>query len=142
MADFTEFGYPTRLLVGGRTVVLDDVIAQIAVLAAEETAGVHSVGRPASRIVPRGFPSAPSVKDSMAGTTVTLCPAGAALGMVMTLEAGKPIPSILHRVRDNIARAVSGFIGVPVTEISVTVIDVHLSAGVEQQDVASLSGWL
>ncbi|MGQ7296728.1 Asp23/Gls24 family envelope stress response protein [Quadrisphaera sp. KR29] len=109
----------------GATTTTDAVIATLAGIAAREVPGVHALGTAAER-------AAGSVLDHLPGTARPGCPGvavqvgerQAAVEVAVVTELGARAPEVAARVRAAVARALADLVGLEVTAVDVTVVDV------------------
>ncbi len=117
----------------GFTRIEDVVVAKIAGLAAREVSGVHSLGG-ATR-------SVGALRDTLTGTgaagqlqrgvSVEVGENQTAVDVDIVAEYGVAIHELAEAIRRNIIIAVERMTGLGVTEVNVTVHDVHLDLGPE-----------
>lgn len=118
----------------GVTRIEDVVVAKIAGLAAREVSGVHSLGGPARAVG--------ALRDTLTGTAVNLqrgvsVEVGehqAAVDVDIVAEYGVAIHELAEAIRRNIITAIERMTGLEVTEVNVTVHDVHLDLGDEEPE--------
>lgn len=118
----------------GRTSIADSVVTKIAGIGAREVAGVHDMGRGASRAfgalkerMPVG--TGPSVSQ---GVSVEVGERQAAVDLDIVVEYGVSIPDVANAVRQNVIKRVEGMTGLEVAEVNISVDDVYL--GEEESD--------
>lgn len=123
----------------GRTVIEDVVVSKIAGMAAREVSGVYSLGGGTARVVGaiRGsFSGSPNVQQ---GVTVEVGERQAAVDVAIVAEYGVAIHELAEAIRRNIILAIEGMTGLEVTEVNVTVHDVHLDIGEDEAELPSSS---
>ncbi|WP_080793390.1 Asp23/Gls24 family envelope stress response protein [Corynebacterium pacaense] len=123
----------------GRTVIEDVVVSKIAGLAAREVSGVYSLGGGTARVVGaiRGsFSGSPNVQQ---GVTVEVGERQAAVDVAIVAEYGVAIHELAEAIRRNIILAIERMTGLEVTEVNVTVHDVHLDLGEEDVELPPAS---
>ena len=111
----------------GRTAIADTVVAKIAGIATREIVGVHALGGAGERMVGK-------VRDALPGTTadvtqgidVEVGEKQAAVDVQIIAEYGVAIHQLAAAIRRNVVGAIEGMTGLEVTEVNVTVHDVHL----------------
>lgn len=111
----------------GRTTVADGVVQKIAGLAAREVAGVHELGGSAARAfgaIRERIPGA--TQSGGAGVSVEVGETQAAVDLDLVTEYGAPISEVARSVRRNVIQAVEGMTGLQVTEVNISVNDIHL----------------
>lgn len=113
----------------GRTSIADTVVRKIAGVAAREISGVYALGTGGARAVG-------SIRDRMPGTSGTSVAQGvsvevgerqAAIDLDLVVDYGVSILDLSHAVRRNVIAAVEQMTGLDVTEVNITVDDVHLA---------------
>lgn len=113
----------------GRTVIEEQVVGKIAGLAAREVSGVYALGGNAARMV-GAVRSAVGASDNVQqGVDVEVGETQAAADVSIIAEYGVAIHELAEAIRRNIIRAVERMTGLEVTEVNVTVTDVHLDLG-------------
>ncbi|WIM71304.1 Asp23/Gls24 family envelope stress response protein [Corynebacterium suedekumii] len=121
----------------GVTRIEDVVVGKIAGLAAREVSGVHALGGGASRMVGAIRESfAGSASNVMQGVTVEVGERQAAVDVSIVAEYGVAIHELAEAIRRNIITAIERMTGLEVTEVNVTVHDVHLDFGGDDEDTA------
>lgn len=109
----------------GRTVIDNVVVGKIAGIAAREVSGVYALGGGAARVMG-------SIRDTFGGSnvqqgiTVEVGERQAAVDLSIVAEYGVAIHELAEAIRRNITRAIERMTGLEVTEVNVTVSDVHL----------------
>lgn len=113
----------------GRTSIADHVVAKIAGMAAREVRGVHRMGGGAARAfdaVRERIPGSTSTSTAARGVAVEVGERQAAVDINLVVEYGFSIPDLAAVVRRNVISAVERMTGLEVTEVNVTVDDIHL----------------
>lgn len=111
----------------GKTSIADSVVSKIAGMAARDVAGVHALGGGASRAVGALRERIPGATQSVSqGVAVEVGDVQAAVDLQMVVEYGVSIPDLADSVRRNVITSVERMTGLQVTEVNVTVNDVHL----------------
>ncbi|CAM5722850.1 Asp23/Gls24 family envelope stress response protein [Mycolicibacterium aubagnense] len=111
----------------GKTTIADVVVSKIAGIAAREVSGVYDLGGGASRVVGairERIPGA-SVNQSQ-GVSVEIGEKQAAVDIDIVAEYGVAIADLAAGIRRNVIAAVERMTGLEVTEVNITVHDVHL----------------
>ena len=111
----------------GKTTIADTVVSKIAGIAAKEVHGVYALGGGASRVVGalrERIPGA-SVNHSQ-GVSVEVGEKQAAVDLDIVAEYGVSIADLANGLRRNVIAAIERMTGLEVTEVNVTVHDVHL----------------
>lgn len=113
----------------GHTSIADTVVSKIAGIATHEVSGVYSLGGGASRMVGalrERIPGA-SVNHSQ-GVSVEVGERQAAIDLDITAEYGVSIVDLANGIRRNVIAAIERMTGLEVTEVNITVHDVHLAS--------------
>ena len=113
---------------GGRTIVMESVVAKIAGLAVREVSGVHN-------LVPYGAGQAiTSFARNIRGNDmrelgvhVEVGSVEAAVDVRIVAEYGASIPEIAANIRENVITRVGGMTGLRVKEINIEVVDLYFS---------------
>jgi len=109
----------------GKTVINDAVVAKIAGLALRDVAGIHAVGGGAARAL-GAIRGAINSTDHSQGVSVEVGESQVAVDL--SVVAGYPVPlqQIAEDARTAIIDAIETLVGLTVTEVNVTINDVHL----------------
>ncbi|AEG83115.1 MULTISPECIES: Asp23/Gls24 family envelope stress response protein [Corynebacterium] len=119
----------------GRTVIEDTVVAKIAGLATREVSGVHAVGGNAARVVGALRDSIPGSRTNLQqGVEVEVGERQAAVDVAIVAEYGVAIHQLAQAIRQNIITAIERMTGLEVTEVNVTVHDVHLELDEDESE--------
>ena len=120
----------------GKTMIADAVVAKIAGIATREIDGVHDVGGAAERVVGkvRGVIPGTSVSTTQ-GICVEVGEWQAAVDVSIVAEFGVAIHELAAAIRRNVINAIESMTGLEVTEVNVTVHDIHF--GDDDDDQAS-----
>ena len=118
--------FDTTGTIAGTTVITDSVIAKIVGIAAREVPGVHTLANGAG---PLG-----AIRDAISGTDlaqgVSINVADSQVAVEISLVAEYPVP--LHKVAADVRAAVIGavesLVELEVSEVNVTIKDVHLAS--------------
>ncbi|MFD6515226.1 Asp23/Gls24 family envelope stress response protein [Rhodococcus sp. NPDC060176] len=114
----------------GKTSIADTVVSKIAGIATREVSGVYDVGGGASRVVGalrERIPGA-SVNHSQ-GVSVEVGEKQAAVDIDIVAEYGVSLADLATGIRRNVIAALERMTGLEVTEVNITVHDVHLDEG-------------
>lgn len=111
----------------GQTSISDSVVSKIAGMAAREVTGVHDLGGGTARVVG-------AVRERIAGgrvnvqqgISVEVGEQEAAVDVGVVAEYGVAIHELAEAIRRNVIISVERMTGLKVTEVNVTVHDVHL----------------
>lgn len=121
----------------GKTTIADTVVAKIAGIAAREVSGVHDLGGGASRVVGalrEGIPGA--TLNHSQGASVEVGEKQAAIDLDIVAEYGVSIADVANGLRRNVIAAIGRMTGLEVTEVNVTVHDIHLAGEDDDADDA------
>ena len=111
----------------GQTVVADTVVSKIAGMAAREVTGVHDLGGGATRMVGALRERIPGSRVNVQqGVSVEVGERQAAVDVSIVAEYGVAIHELAEAIRRNIILSVERMTGLEVTEVNVTVHDIHL----------------
>lgn len=120
----------------GRTSISDAVVAKVVGVAAREVPGVHEMGSGAARAlgavrerIPGGAPGSRFTQ----GVGVEVGERQAAVDLDVIVDYGVSIPDLAAGVRRNVVDAVEKICGLEVTEVNISVDDIHLPGDDEQQ---------
>ncbi|KXP10423.1 Asp23/Gls24 family envelope stress response protein [Tsukamurella pseudospumae] len=111
----------------GTTSIADIVVSKIAGIAAREVDGVYDLGGQAARVVGRIRETLPGAPDLTQGVTVEVGEKQAAVDVAIVAEYGVAIHDLAAGIRSNVIDAVETMTGLEVTEVNVTVHDVHFA---------------
>ena len=120
----------------GRTTIADRVVQKIVGLAAREVPGIYDLGGGAARTLGAIRERIPgSSQASGQGVSVEVGETQAAVDLEVVTEYGMSIVDVAKSVRRNVISAVEGMTGLQVTEVNLSVNDIHLP-GDDQEDSA------
>ncbi|MDR7328502.1 Asp23/Gls24 family envelope stress response protein [Corynebacterium guangdongense] len=122
----------TRDTGAGRTVIEDIVVGKIAGLAAREVSGVYALGGGAARVMGSLRGTFVGSENVQQGVNVEVGEKQAAVDLSIVAEYGVAIHELAEAIRANIIRSIERMTGLEVTEVNVTVTDIHLHQ--EQDD--------
>ncbi|GAB3130727.1 Asp23/Gls24 family envelope stress response protein [Tsukamurella serpentis] len=111
----------------GTTSIADIVVSKIAGIAAREVDGVYDLGGQAARVVGRIRETLPGNPDLTQGVSVEVGERQAAVDVAIVAEYGVAIHDLAAGIRSNVIDAVQTMTGLEVTEVNVTVHDVHFA---------------
>ncbi|MFB2580806.1 Asp23/Gls24 family envelope stress response protein [Herbiconiux sp. P15] len=109
----------------GKTVINDGVVAKVAGIAAREARGVFAIGGGAARAF-GAIREAVAGTDQTQGIRVEVGETQVAVDVTIVAEYPLSLQDVADGVRSNIIQAVETIVGLQVTEVNVTVNDVHL----------------
>jgi uncharacterized alkaline shock family protein YloU len=121
----------------GNTTVADSVVAKIAGIAAREVSGVHQMGTGAARAmgaIKEMLPVGSNAPAPTQGVTVDVGETDAAIDLDLVVEYGVSIPDLSRSVRTNVIQRVEKMTGLSVTEVNISVDDIWLDDGGNQDD--------
>lgn len=119
----------------GQTVVADTVVSKIAGMAAREVSGVHDLGGGTARMVGALRERIPGGRVNVQqGISVEVGDRQAAVDISIVAEYGVAIHELAEAIRKNIIVSVEAMTGLEVTEVNVTVHDVHLDIDDDDED--------
>jgi uncharacterized alkaline shock family protein YloU len=117
----------------GTTTIADHVVQKIAGLAAREVSGVYALGGGTARALGALRERIPGASQSVGqGVTVEVGERQAAVDLDLVTEYGIPIADLARSVRRNVIASVEGMTGLQVTEVNISVNDVHLPSDDDQ----------
>ena len=121
----------------GNTTVADSVVAKIAGIAAREVSGVHQMGTGAARAlgaIKEMLPVGSNAPAPTQGVTVEVGETDATIDLDLVVEYGVSIPDLSRSVRTNVIQRVEKMTGLSVTEVNISVDDIWLDDGDDQDD--------
>ena len=112
----------------GNTAVTDTVVAKVAGVATREMPGVYAMGAGMARAIGVVRDRLPGVTSTSVtqGVTVEVGERQAAIDLDLVVEYGISVPDLAAGVRRNVIDAVERMCGLEVTEVNITISDVHL----------------
>lgn len=119
----------------GKTTIADQVVAKIAGIAAREISGVYNLGGVAARAVGMLRERIPGAKeDHTQGVDVTVDETTASVEIGVIAEYGVALADLAASIRRNVIGAIERMTGLDVTEVNITVHDVHLDSDDDSND--------
>jgi uncharacterized alkaline shock family protein YloU len=119
----------------GNTTIADSVVQKIAGVSARELSGVYALGGGTARTIGAIRDRIPGSSQSTGqGVSVEVGERQAAIDLDLVAEYGVSIVELSRAVRRSVISAVEGMTGLEVTEVNVSVNDIHLPND-DQQDV-------
>ncbi|GAB3558893.1 putative alkaline shock family protein YloU [Actinopolyspora lacussalsi] len=119
----------------GRTSISSSVVQKIAGIAAREISGVYSMGGGVSRAfgalrerIPGGTGS-----SNVSGVQVEVGERQTAIDLDIVVEYGAAIVDLARAVRRNVIHSVERMCGLEVTEVNISVNDIHLPSEDEEE---------
>lgn len=111
----------------GNTTIADGVVQKIAGVSAGEVSGVYALGGGAARTIGAIRERIPGSSQSAGqGVAVEVGERQTAIDLDLVAEYGVSIVELSRAVRRNVISAVEGMTGLEVTEVNVSVNDIHL----------------
>jgi uncharacterized alkaline shock family protein YloU len=111
----------------GKTVINDGVVAKIAGIAAREVPGVYALGGGAARAF-GALRDAINTTDLGQGISVEVGEKQVAVDVTLVADYPIALQDVADRVRAAITRAIETLVGMEVTEVNITVNDVHVAS--------------
>lgn len=121
----------------GRTTIADSVVQKIAGIAAREVSGVYELGGGAGAskafsAIRERIPGAS--QSSGQGVSTEVGQRQAAVDLDVVVEFGVAIADLAQAIRRNVISSVERMTGLEVTEVNVTVNDIHLPSDDKQPE--------
>ncbi len=121
----------------GATTIADTVVSKIAGIAAKDVSGVYALGGSASRALGAVRERIPGGRvNHSQGVSVEVGETQAAVDIDMIAEYGVAIADLAAGVRRNVITSIERMTGLEVTEVNISVADIHLPEDDEQDDDA------
>ena len=118
----------------GRTTIANSVVAKIVAMAAREVGGVYVMGAGTARLFGAVRERVPGTQPSITqGVTVEVGERQAAVDLDLVIEYGVAIPDLAVAVRGNVIAAVERMCGLEVTEVNLSIDDIHLPGDEEAE---------
>lgn len=118
----------------GKTSIADTVVSKIAGIATREVSGVYALGGGTSRVVGALRERIPGASTNHAqGVSVEVGEKQAAVDIDIVAEYGVAIADLATGIRRNVIAAVQRMTGLEVTEVNITVNDVHVEDDTDDQ---------
>lgn len=109
----------------GKNTIADGVVQKVAGIAAREVPGVHDLGGGAARAI-GAIRNAINAQDRGQGVSVEVGEKQVAADIVIVAEYPVDLQRVADEVRRSVTDAISNVVGMDVTEVNVTVSDVHI----------------
>jgi uncharacterized alkaline shock family protein YloU len=111
----------------GRTSIADTVVSKIAGIATREISGVHDLGGGTARAVGALRERIPGSRTNLSqGVGVEVGERQAAIDLDIVAEYGVAIADLAAGIRRNVIASVERMTGLEVTEVNITVHDIHI----------------
>ena len=117
----------------GTTTIADAVVTKVASIATREVGGVYELGGGAARALGSAAQRVGLGDPRTQGVSVEVGEKEAAVDLTIVVEYGESIPKLSQQIRENVTRRIEGVTGLVVTEVNVTVNDLHFP-GDDQPD--------
>lgn len=109
----------------GKTVINDAVVAKVAGIAAAGVPGIFALGGGAARAI-GAIRGALNQQDRSQGISVEVGETQVAVDVSIVAEYPVPLQDVADDVRSAVIDAIENLVGMQVTEVNVTVNDVHI----------------
>ena len=124
----------------GRTTIADTVVEKIAGLATREVPGVYALGTGVARAFGAVRDRIPGAKTSLSqGVSVEVGERQAAVDLDIVVEYGVEIGELTKAVRRNVISSIERMTALEVTEVNISVGDVHIEDDSDDDDSGSTS---
>lgn len=120
----------------GTTTVADGVVAKVAGIAAQDIPGVFALGGGAARAL-GSIREAVGQKDLTQGVSVEVGLTQVAVDVTLVVEYPHPLQKVADAVRDAIYAAVEDVVGMEVTEVNVSITDIHIPSEDDEKPAAN-----
>lgn len=111
----------------GSTAIADTVVTKVAGVAAREVRGVYELGGGTARALGAVTQRVGMSDERSQGVSVEVGEREAAVDLVLVIEYGESIPRVTQMVRDNVIKRIEGITGLSVTEVNISVDDLHFA---------------
>ena len=119
----------------GATTVADGVVAKIAGIAIQEIPGVHALGGGAARAI-GNLREKVGQKDLTQGVSVEVGQTQVAVDVTLVVEYPHPLQEVADNARDAVYTAIEDLVGMEVTEVNITITDIHVPSEDSEADDA------
>lgn len=109
----------------GATTIADGVVSKVTGMAAREVPGVYDMGGAPARALGSMTQAVGIGDERTQGVSVEVGERQAAADLTVVVEYGESIPSVTGEVRSNVIRRIEGICGLEVTEVNISVTDLH-----------------
>ncbi len=120
----------------GATTVADGVVAKIAGIAIQEIPGVHALGGGAARAI-GNLREKVGQKDLTQGVSVEVGQTQVAVDVTLVVEYPHPLQEVADNARDAVYTAIEDLVGMEVTEVNITITDIHVPSEDSEADDAT-----
>ncbi len=118
----------------GSTTIADGVVTKVAGIAAREVPGVYDLGGGAARAIGTVSDRVGIGDGRSQGVSVDVGEKEAAVDLTVVIEYGESIPQVAQQIRENTINRIEGTTGLSVTEVNVSVTDLHFPGDDEDGD--------
>jgi len=109
----------------GKTVIAPEVIGKIVGLAARDIPGVYALGGGAARAF-GAIRGAVGATDHAQGVNVEVGEKQVAVDLTLVVEYPVALQDVADQVRDAVYRAIHNLVGMEVSEVNISINDVHI----------------
>jgi uncharacterized alkaline shock family protein YloU len=120
---------------GGKTDINNSVVAKIAGIAARDVPGVYALGGGAARAL-GAIRNLANQTDLSQGISVEVGETQVASDVTIVAEYPTNLQDVAQGVREAVATAIESYVGLQVTEVNVTVTDVHIPSDDDDKNQA------
>ncbi len=120
----------------GKTIINDGVVAKIAGIAAREVPGVYALGGGAARAL-GAIRDAINTTDLSQGISVEVGETQVAVDVTLVADYPVALQEVADRARAAVTKAIETLVGMDVTEVNITVNDVHIPSDDDTADTDS-----
>lgn len=117
----------------GTTTIADGVVSKIAGIATRDVPGVHDLGGGASRAI-GALRNRINQTDLSQGISVEVGETQVAVDVTLVAEYPMSLQQIADDVRSAVTDAIESYVGREVTEVNVTITDVHIPSDDDSAD--------
>ncbi|WP_445337748.1 Asp23/Gls24 family envelope stress response protein [Clavibacter sp. CFBP 8614] len=117
----------------GTNTIADGVVEKVAGIAARQVAGVHDLGNGAARAV-GAIRNVIGQQNRGQGISVEVGEKQVAADVIVVAEYPVALQDLADRIREAVTDAISEVVGMDVTEVNVTVSDVHIPSDDADED--------
>lgn len=117
----------------GKNTIAEGVVSKVAGIAAREVPGVHDLGNGAARAI-GAIRNAINAQDRGQGVSVEVGEKQAAADITVVAEYPVELQKLADNIRRAVTEAITTVVGLEVTEVNVTVSDVHIPSDDNDDD--------
>ncbi|MFD1721319.1 Asp23/Gls24 family envelope stress response protein [Amnibacterium endophyticum] len=123
---------------GGSTTIADGVVAKIAGIATRDVPGVHDLGSSAGRAI-GALRDRINQTDLTQGIAVEVGETQVAVDVTLVAEYPMSLQQVADDVRTAVTDAIESYVGREVTEVNVTITDVHIPSVDDADDATPVA---